>query len=271
MEFDELETGYPRLTLSFLIDVVSACISSLDDSQPQRILNRNYFGQRWDQVITTIKSLKIEKIPSSWKKLSGMLWRLHRLAIFDNPQAATLDVAAMVKPGCVSIIDLSDLDSSVLKNLAIAQILRRIQDSQDQAYVAANAKGQTPTPVNVIIEEAHEFLSTARIRQMPTLYQQVARIAKRGRKRWLGLTFVTQLPQNLPDDVLALINSWILHKIQDESVVNRLRKTIPSIDPSLWRMIASLRAGQAVVQFAHMSRPMLTAINPSPYRLRLEN
>jgi len=122
-----------------------------------------------------------------------------------------------------------------------------------------------------VIEEAHEFLSSARIRQMPVLYQQVSKIAKRGRKRWLGLTFVTQLPQNLPDEALALINSWVLHKIQDESVVNRLRKTIPSIDQSLWKMIASLRSGQAVVQFSHMSRPMLTAINPSPYRLRLEN
>src|SRR5262249_48665181 len=96
---------------------------------------------------------------------------------------------------------------------------------------------------NVIIEEAHEFLSSARIRQMPVLYQQVSKIAKRGRKRWLGLTFVTQLPQNLPDEVLALVNSWVLHKIQDESVVNRLRKTIPFL-PRLVGVIVNRQAAK---------------------------
>ena len=66
--------------------------------------------------------------------------------------------------------------------------------------------------------------------QMPVLFQQVARIAKRGRKRWLGLVFVTQLPQHLPDEVLGLINNFILHKIADGTVVDRLRKSISGID-----------------------------------------
>jgi len=272
MDYDEQETGYPRLTLSFLIDVVTACICALQGQpQPPNILNRNIFGPNWDAIIRTVNGAGLEKSAPSWKKVSGMLWRLHRLGIFDNRAARPLDARTMLQPGRVNIVDLSDLDGSVLRNLAIAQILRQLHETQEANYVAASARGEVPTPTNIVIEEAHEFLSSARIRQMPVLYQQVSKIAKRGRKRWLGLTFVTQLPQNLPDEALALINSWILHKIQDESVVNRLRKTIPSIDQSLWKMIASLRSGQAVVQFSHMSRPMLTAINPSPYRLRLEN
>ena len=56
-----------------------------------------------------------------------------------------------------------------------------------------------PTPTMIFIEEAHEFLSAQRIRSMPVLFEQVARIARRGRERWLGLVFVTQLPQHLPD------------------------------------------------------------------------
>ena len=54
-------------------------------------------------------------------------------------------------------------------------------------------------------------------------------IAKRGRKRWLGLVFVTQLPQHLPDEMLGLINNFILHKIADGTVVDRLRKSISGI------------------------------------------
>lgn len=273
LDWDELESGYPHLTLALLIDVVAACIAELKKGSvnfwASDLLRRNTAAQEKLQEI--VEQTDLEKVPSSWMKVSGLLWRMHRLKIFDRTDARQLDIPTMLRPGRINIIDLSDLDSPVLRNLAIAQVLRQLQAEQESAYEAASAKGETPTPVNLIIEEAHEFLSTARIRQMPTLYEQVARIAKRGRKRWLGLTFVTQLPQNLPDEVLALINNWILHKIQDESVVGRLRRTIPAIDQSMWRSLASLQPGQAVVSLAHMRRPIMTQINPSTARLRLES
>ena len=272
LEYDEMESGYPRLELALLIDVVSACVANAQSGEADFFtISAPLKAPGAKQTLKTlIERANPEKNSSSWKKVSGLLWKLHRLKIFDRRDASRLDAAAMMKAGRVNIIDLSGLDSPVLRNLAIAQILREVQDVQEAAYAAALEKGGVPTPVNVVIEEAHEFLSTGRIKQMPTLYEQIARIAKRGRKRWLGLTFVTQLPQNLPDEVLALVNNWILHKIQDESVVGRLRRTIPAIDQAMWRMLASLQPGQAVVSLAHMRRPILTLINPSPYRLRLE-
>lgn len=61
-----------------------------------------------------------------------------------------------------------------------------------------NPQSPLPTRTVIVIEEAHEFLNSDRIEKMRILFQQVARIAKRGRKRWLGLAFVTQSPQHLP-------------------------------------------------------------------------
>ena len=121
----------------------------------------------------------------------------------------------------------------------------------------------------LVIEEAHEFLSSERIARMPTLFQQLARIAKRGRKRWLGLVFVTQLPQHLPAQVLGLVNSFALHKINDAGVISTLRKTIGGIDDGLWVRLPGLAPGQAIVSFPHMTRPLLVAIDPTPTKLRL--
>ena len=274
LDWDEMETGYPKMTLALMIDAVSACISYVRKSETNywvsELLYRNENSAR-EKLKNIVESNEIEKVPSSWLKVASLLWRMNRLKIFDRKDASQLDVRPMLERGRITIIDLSDLDSPVLRNLAIAQILRQLQSEQERAYEEANTRQETPTPVNLIIEEAHEFLSSGRIRQMPTLYEQVARIAKRGRKRWLGLTFVTQLPQNLPDEVMALINSWILHKIQDESVVGRLRRTIPAIDQSMWRSLASLQPGQAVVSLTHMRRPILTQIHPSTAKLRLES
>src|SRR5207244_2608279 len=97
----------------------------------------------------------------------------------------------------------------------------------------ANPAAPPPTRTLIIIEEAHEFLSAERIEKTKILFEQVARIAKRGRKRWLGLVFVTQLPQHLPRQVFGLVNSYVLHKISDSQVVSTLRRTVSGIDDGL--------------------------------------
>lgn len=175
----------------------------------------------------------------------------------------------MIKEGRVSIIDLSDTDSTLVNNLIISDLLRGVQQAQEVAYELANNIGTPPTPVVIIIEEAHEFLSAQRIRKMPILHQQVERIAKRGRKRWLGLVFVTQLPQHLPDEILGLINNYILHKIGDANVISRLKRGIGGVDDSLWNQLPRLAPGQAVVALSSLSRPMITAMDPTPCRLRM--
>jgi DNA helicase HerA-like ATPase len=101
---------------------------------------------------------------------------------------------------------------------------------------------------------------------MPTLRDQLMKIAKRGRKRYLGLTFVTQSPNDLPDDVLGLVNNWIIYKI-DEATIRRLKSYIPNSDDSLWRLVRGLGPGQSLVSFTHMRRPVIAAIDPSPARL----
>ena len=79
--------------------------------------------------------------------------------------------------------------------------------------------------------------------------------------------FITQLPQHLPDEVLGLINNWILHKINDANVVNRLKRSIGGISDSLWRNLPSLAPGQAIVSFTTHLRPLEISVDPTPCRL----
>jgi len=92
---------------------------------------------------------------------------------------------------------------------------------------------------------------------MPVLFQQVARIARRGRKRWLGLMFVTQLPQHLSDEALGLINNYILHKLADANVISRLTRPVGSVNDGLWNRLPNLAPGQANVSAASMAHPLL--------------
>lgn len=266
LEWDDMEEGFPQLTLSLLLDVVSSRIHVLKKEEGEPRLISNICKGQWNRIQRLIEAIPSTS-PTSWLALASKLWRLYRYKVFEQAGFDELPVADMVKPGAVTMIDLSDMDSPAVRNLVIAQALRRVQIAQEEQYDAVVARGQTPKPTFVMIEEAHEFLSAERIKQMPVLFQQVARIARRGRKRWLGLGFISQLPQHLPDEVLALINNWVLHKISDGSVVSRLRRSIGGIDDGVWSRLPNLAPGQAVVSFTTLTRPVIVAMNPTPCRL----
>lgn len=271
LELNEFDEGYPELTLSRLLDIASAMLTVADNGDWDELSFYNgefNSAQAKRQIQQRVQATR----PShaiSWRATLARLWRLHRLRIFDQPNARPLDLDELLRPGNVTIIDLSGTDSPQINNIAIADVLRRIQRYQDNAYKRwEQGKGELGKVV-IVIEEAHEFLSAQRISKMPTLFQQVSRIAKRGRKRWLGLVFVTQLPQHLPREVLGLVNNHVLHKINDEGVIRSLRQTVPGIDEGLWRQLPGLAPGQAIVSATHMTRALLVSIDPSPCQLRM--
>ena len=273
---DEFERGYPRMTLSLLLDVVGLCKAAVGKTafSPYGAVLKTDAGR--EAVKRLIDPKQLPGNVSSWGKLLSLLWRMHRLKVFDRHAggARFLTYAELVRPGRLSVVDLSDAGMTELSNLAIADLLRGIQEAQEVAYgkyEEAKAAGSPADPprVLIVVEEAHEFLSAERIDAMPVLFQQVERIAKRGRKRWLGLTFVTQLPAHLPRQVLGLCNSFILHKLTDPQVVAGLRRTVGGVDEGLWDRLPGLAPGQAVAAFPHFTRPLLVSIDPAPGKLRM--
>ncbi len=275
LEHDDLQKGYPRLTLAMMYDVVRAFAEKANKSLIDESGNLNFrlqsdeFRNKQSEFIQVINQSDASHV-GSWRKVQGKLGQLLRLKIFDNTSEGVefLNYDSLTQPGQVAVFDLSDVDTPQIRNLAIAELLRGLMESQNDSYKKAMADGQEQDrKVMILIEEAHEFLSDTS--KMRTLYEQVARIAKRGRKRWLGLGFITQLPQHLPDEVLALVNNFILHKISDANVVARLKRTVGNVDEGLWNKMKNLSAGQAVVSLSHMRRGMLVAVDPTPCKLLL--
>jgi len=267
IEVDEFETGYPNITLDYLIDISGLILNKISGGSSEIVLTQIVRGREaeFDHIIEAVKNTTDNE--SSWKALIGKLWQLRRTKVFDNPKGNTIPFAELVKPGQMTIIDLSDSDSTIINNIVIANVLRGVQQEQEKAYENAIKKKINPTPVSIIIEEAHEFLSREKISKMSNLYEQVAKISRRGRKRWLGLVFVTQLPQHLPDEVLGLINSYILHKINDANVVSRLKRSIGGVEQSLWDKLPNLAPGQAIVSMPSLTRSLLVAMDPTPCKL----
>ena len=262
LELDDMETGYPKMTLTCLYDVVRQ-IHAVIEKGADPNLETNFLIENRDRLKQLIGAAQMPSNLISWRALIGKLNKIKRLKIFDSGKAQQINYREMLQPGRVNILDLSDTDSPQINNLVIAEILRGVQMQQEINYKQATERKEQPTPTTIFIEEAHEFLSAQRIQKMQVLFQQVARIARRGRKRWLGLVFITQLPQHLPDEVLGLINNWILHKVSDATVVSRLKRSIGGINEGLWRQLPSLAPGQAIGSFTTFTRPLLIGIDPT--------
>jgi hypothetical protein len=208
-EIDEFDGGYPGMRLDHVIDVCNSFLAVLQKGDPTFISAD--FRQRKAEVIREVTSQKERTShPISWQATSSRLRRLYRLGAFDSHEAKPLDFSQLLEAGNVGIIDLSDTESPDLNNLVIAAILRGIQAEQERLYSEAERGNDSVPRTLVIIEEAHEFLAKERIDRMPHLFAQVARLAKRGRKRWLGLVFVTQLPQHLPNQVIGLVKKRVV-------------------------------------------------------------
>ena len=294
VEIDEFERGYPRLTLAALLDVVEVCLNradrgpaakpkgkkaadddEADDADPGFAPKAPEFAGRSDAAGKIKARVHAANPPAnaiSWRGLKGRLGRLHRMRVFyDESPGGVKPVSyqSLLKPGTLTVVDLSDTGHSALTNLVISDLLRGLQLAQDEKAEAAERAGTPLTTALVVVEEAHEFLSKERIDKTPVLFEQVARIAKRGRKRRLGLCFVTQLPAHLPSQVLGLCNGFVLHKLTDPAVVSQLKKSVGGVDDGLWDRLPTLAPGQAVASFPHLSRPLLVSVDPAAAKLRL--
>jgi uncharacterized protein len=133
LEVDELETGWPKMTLEMILDVISGAIAHCQKSDTFE-LPAFYFKGHEDEILKVVKERKIEPNKFSWLGLSKKLWKLRRANIFSTNGTSLINVDEMLTAGRVSVVDLSDMDAPYLRKIVIAQILRRIQSRRDVRY-----------------------------------------------------------------------------------------------------------------------------------------
>jgi hypothetical protein len=274
--WDDQQTGYPGLRLGQVLDMAEAITALVggDEGIDDSYLHVDGFRGMGDRLIAKATQKKGKQgHVGSWRKTVGLIAALYRSKLFDREgvtapdgkRITTLDYHRMLAPGHVIVVDMHGLESPQHRNLAISELLRGVMEAQDALYAAAPADKKPKTAI--IIEEAHEFVSGRRLQQMPTLSEQIHRIARRGRKRWLGLTFATQFPQHLPEELFTLCNNRILMKLADEPTIKRLKNSVGGVPDNLWARLRNMPTGQAIVSAQGLDPAMLVSLRPGRCKL----
>ena len=75
--------------------------------------------------------------------------------------------------------------------------------------------------------------------------------------------------QELVDKYSGKKNNWVLHKLTDAGVIQRLRRVVSAVSDATWSALPNFAPGQAVCAFTHLQRPIVVSVDPAPGRLRM--
>src|SRR5262249_31998411 len=99
----------------------------------------------------------------------------------------------------------------------------------------------------IFIEEAHSFISRENQDRMRETVNKLKEIARRGRKRWLGLCFISQQPSHIPNEIFELANTRMVHNVRSTKNLEVLKNSSGDITNEMWDSVPSLGVGECIV------------------------
>jgi len=188
---------------------------------------------------------------------SGVLDAHQAGEIFDK-----IPPESFCQPGRISVVDVNE-SSDVVRNICIAHLLKEI--FRYKTRYAGSA------PILIFVEEVHTFLSKAKKRTMTATLTMFTEMARQGRKRGIGLGFVSQQPALVPSELIELCNTRFMHRISSEPNINTLRHSTGNVPDSLWSLLPSLGNGQVLISSPKFNHAVVSQIRPNmSRRLRVE-
>lgn len=173
--------------------------------------------------------------------------------------------------GEVAIVDLS-LVPSEATHIVVA-VLARMAFESLQRFRKTHPEGKT-LPTVMVLEEAHNFIKRGRtdddtIATPARLCREAfEKIAREGRKFGLGLVLSSQRPSELSPTILAQCNTFLLHRLVNDSDQELVSKLVPDNVGNLLRELPSLPSRQAILLGWATPIPVLVEIEELSESLR---
>jgi DNA helicase HerA-like ATPase len=184
----------------------------------------------------------------SKEALIGWLYSLENTRLFgaaENP-----DLKNILKPGKITIFDLSEFTSIKLKQMIVSYILFRIFEMRK--------KNETP-PTTVILEESHQFCPEARLERAISK-SIIETIAREGRKFFTSIVLVSQRPVKLSTTALSQCNTHVIMRILNPYDLDYIGRSSEGIDRSTMNSITSLGVGEAIIVGNAVNHPIFVKV-----------
>ncbi len=208
-----------------------------------------------DDVIEYVR--KDENIHKNTKEaLIGWLIDLDETKIFGKEPVP--DVRSIVRPGKITLIDLSDFVSLKKKQIIVSYLTNQL------LYLRRNER---IPPFLLVLEEAHQFCPESR-HELALPKYQIETIAREGRKFFALLCLVSQRPVKLSTTVLSQCSNQAIFRTTNPYDLEHIGRSSEGIDRASLDAITSLEVGEALFVGEVVSVPTFVKIRKRLYEPR---
>lgn len=204
-------------------------------------LKKNNSNYSLRDIIEKVNDSEI--VQRTKESLLGWLDGLERSGIFGTNSYP--DLTKIVKPGKISIFDLSEFQSLKQKQIICSYIARTTFELRRNNLIS---------PYLLIIEEAHQFCPENGLAISKGIVETIAR---EGRKFFASLCLVSQRPVNLSATVLSQCNSHLIMRIRNPYDLDYIGKLSEGIDKETQRFIPDLEVGEGILVGEAVNYPVL--------------
>ncbi len=134
-----------------------------------------------------------------------------------------------------------------------------------------NSTNRNEIPINLVLEEAHRYISTDSGKVFDGANKIFERIAKEGRKYGMFLLVSSQRPSELSKTVLSQCSNFIVHRIQNPEDLSHIRQITPHISETILRRMPSIPTQHALI-FGHaVNLPTTFKVNEADPKPKSDN
>jgi len=175
-----------------------------------------------------------------------------------------LGIDSQKKKSQIIIIDLNSANDETVEIISCV-LSRMIFEKLRQA------KNRNTYPVNLVLEEAHRYISTNAGKVFGDANKIFERIAKEGRKYGMFLLVSSQRPSELSRTVLSQCSNFIVHRIQNPEDLSHIRQITPHISETILRRMPSIPTQHALI-FGHaVNLPTTFKVNTADPKPKSDN
>jgi DNA helicase HerA-like ATPase len=161
----------------------------------------------------------------------------------------------------ISVLDFSGVPSGAA-DVAIGVVLNLLFEVCLRGVADGPGIGR-PSPVLVVLEEAHRYLGDS---ASALTRNSANRIAREGRKYGIGLLLVTQRPKELPDTALAQCGTIIALRLSNSEDQGTIKAALPDAVAGLAAVLPSLRTHEAIISGEAVVLPARACLDtPHPW------
>jgi DNA helicase HerA-like ATPase len=205
---------------------------------------KNY---NFKELITAIETSEIKRVTKDI--LISWIMGLENKRLFSNFTRPKLD--ELVKPGQLSILDVSDFISMREKQIIVTYFARQLFNMRRQGKIS---------PFILVVEEAHNFCPEGTRKEGALSRRIIETIAREGRKFHASLVLISQRPIQLSTTALSQCNTHIILRVTNPYDLDHISKSSEGLTSDVVKAIPGLRVGEALIVGEAVNHPVLVKV-----------